>query len=179
MATNIDEVKKFLDEEGKKFREFGEKNYIRTGFITENYTDVDGEKLCHLVVAVEEDGEFLKIVAPKAYQFPKDASSYNKMALFQTLLQISWQTKMVQFEYDPDDGEVRAIIEFPIEDSTLTSKQLMRCIYGITGVLEKYHEQITDAMRSGLTPETDEERKKAFEEFQRQRRDDRRRELGG
>ena len=179
MATNIDEVKKFLDEEGKKFREFGEKNYIRTGFITENYTDVDGEKLCHLVVAVEEDGEFLKIVAPKAYQFPKDASSYNKMALFQTLLQISWQTKMVQFEYDPDDGEVRAIIEFPIEDSTLTSKQLMRCIYGITGVLEKYHEQITDAMRSGLTPETDEERKKAFEEFQRQRRDERRRELGG
>lgn len=179
MATNIDEVKKFLDEEGKKFREFGERNYIRTGFITENYTDVDGEKLCHLVVAVEEDGEFLKIVAPKAYQFPKDASSYNKMALFQTLLQISWQTKMVQFEYDPDDGEVRAIIEFPIEDSTLTCKQLMRCIYGITGVLEKYHEQITDAMRSGLTPETDEERKKAFEEFQRQRRDDRRRELGG
>ena len=179
MATNIDEVKKFLDEEGKKFREFGEKNYIRPGFITENYTDVDGEKLCHLVVAVEEDGEFLKILAPKAYQFPKDASSYNKMALFQTLLQISWDTKMVQFEYDPDDGEVRAIIEFPIEDSTLTCKQLMRCIYGITGVLEKYHEQITDAMRSGLTPETDEERKKAFEEFQRQRRDDRRRELGG
>jgi hypothetical protein len=34
-------------------------------------------------------------------------------------------------------------------------------------------------MRSGLTPETDEERKKAFEEFQRQRREDRRRELGG
>ncbi len=179
MATNIDEVKKFLDEEGKKFRESGERNYVRTGFITENYTDVDGEKLCHLVVAVEEDGEFLKIVAPKAYQFPKDASSYNKMALFQTLLQISWQTKMVQFEYDPDDGEVRAIIEFPIEDSTLTCKQLMRCIYGITGVLEKYHEQITDAMRSGLTPETDEERKEAFEEFQRQRRDVRRRELGG
>ena len=179
MATNIEEVKQFLGEEGKKFREFGEKNYIRTGFITENYTDVHGEKLCHLVVAVEEDGGFLKILAPKAYQFPKDASSYNKLALFQTLLQISWDTKMVQFEYDPDDGEVRAIIEFPIEDSTLTCKQLMRCIYGITGVLEKYHEQITDAMRSGLTPETDEERKKAFEEFQRQRRDDRRRELGG
>jgi hypothetical protein len=94
-------------------------------------------------------------------------------------LQISWETKMVQFEYDPDDGEVRAIIEFPIEDSTLTRKQLMRCIFGITGILEKHHEQIMDAMRSGLTPETDEERKKAFEEFQRQRREERRRELGG
>lgn len=56
MATNIAEVTKFLNEEGKQFRKFGEKNYIRTGFVTENYTDVDGKKLCHLVVAVEEDG---------------------------------------------------------------------------------------------------------------------------
>jgi len=179
MATTIEEVKRFLNEEGKKFHEVPGKDFLRTGFITENYTDVDGEKLCHLVVAVEEDGEFLKILAPKAYQFPKDASSYNKMALFQTLLQISWNTKMVQFEYDPDDGEVRAIIEFPIEDSILTRKQLMRCIFGITGILEKYHDEINDAMRNGLTPETDEERKLAFEEFQRQRREARRRELGG
>ncbi len=179
MATSIDEIKEFLREEGKKFREIPGKNFLRTGFITDNYTDNDGEKLCSLIVAVEEEGEFLKILAPKAYQFPKDASSYNKMALFQTLLQISWETKMVQFEYDPDDGEVRAIIEFPIEDSTLTRKQLMRCIFGITGILEKHHEQIVDAMRNGLTPETDEERKKAFAEFQRQRREERRRELGG
>ncbi len=179
MATTIEEVKQFLNEEGKKFREVPGKDFLRTGFITENYTDIEGEKLCHLVVAVEEDGEFLKVLAPKAYQFSKDASSYNKMALFQTLLQISWDTKMVQFEYDPDDGEVRAIIEFPIEDSTLTRKQLMRCIFGITGILEKYHDQIMDAMRNGLTPETDEERKRAFEEFQRQRREERRRELGG
>ena len=92
MATNIAEVKKFLNEEGKKFREVPDKDFLRTGFITENYTDVEGEKLCHLVVAVEEDGEFLKILAPKAYQFPKDASSYNKMALFQTLLQIIRKT---------------------------------------------------------------------------------------
>jgi hypothetical protein len=179
MATTIEEVKKFLTEEGKKFREVPGENYLRTGFITENYTDLEGEKLCHLVVAVEEDGEFLKVLAPKAYQFSKDVSSYNKMALFQTLLQISWETKMLQFEYDPDDGEVRAIIEFPIEDSILTRKQLMRCIFGITGILEKYHDQIMDAMRSGLTPETDQQRKQAFEEFQRFRREERRRELGG
>ena len=84
MATTIEEVKQFLNEEGKKFREIPGKNFIRTGFITDNYTDNEGEKLCSLVVAVEEDGEFLKILAPKAYQFSKDASSYNKMALSQT-----------------------------------------------------------------------------------------------
>ena len=54
MATTIEEVKQFLNEEGKKFREIPGKNFIRTGFITDNYTDNEGEKLCSLVVAVEE-----------------------------------------------------------------------------------------------------------------------------
>ena len=179
MATSIDEVISFLSDEGLRYSHSEGNDYLRTGFGTKKYVDVDGDKLLHIVISVEEQGKFLKIAAPTAYRFHHDGTSFHKLALFQTLLQICHMTKMVQFEYDPDDGVVRAIIEFPIEDSTLTCKQLMRCIYGITGVLEKYHEQITDAMRSGLTPETDEERKKAFEEFQRQRRDDRRRELGG
>lgn len=179
MATSIEEIKEFLREEGMKFREVDGANYVRTGFVTENYTDTDGEKNCGLIIAVEEGGEFLKVAAPKAYQFPKNANSFHKMALFQTLLQISWDTKMLQFEYDPDDGEVRAIIEFPIEDSILTRKQLMRCIFGITAILEKYHEHILDAMKQGITPESDSEKKKAFEEFQRQRREQRRSDLGG
>jgi len=58
MATSIEEIKGFLREEGKKFREIPGKNFLRTGFITDKYTDNEGEKLCSLVVAVEEDGPF-------------------------------------------------------------------------------------------------------------------------
>jgi hypothetical protein len=86
---------------------------------------------------------------------------------------------MVQFEYDADEGYVSAIIEFPLEDSQLTQRQLLRCIYGMVETLDRHHDQIVDAMRIGLTPETDQQRRAAFEEFQKLRREERRRNLGG
>jgi hypothetical protein len=100
------------------------------------------------------------------------------MALFQTLLQVSHMTKMIQFEYDVDDGEIWAIIEFPLEDAHLTKNQLMRCIRGITGILEEYHEMISDAINHGITPESENEQRKAFEEFQRARREERKKQFG-
>ena len=178
MATSIEEIKGFLREEGKKFREIPGKNFLRTGFITDNYTDNDGEKLCSLIVAVEEEGEFLKILAPKAYQFPKDASSYNKMALFQTLLQISWETKMVQFEYDPDEGEIQAIVEFALEDADLTRQKLMRSVYTLSDALEEYHTAIHDAITGGIPLEKPSELRQNYERFLRERRDERLRQLG-
>ena len=118
-------------------------------------------------------------MAPHAYNMPKTASSFHKMALFQTLLQISWQTKMVQFEYDPDDGEVRANIEFPLMDAPLTQKQMRRCLMALANILDDQHEHIRDAIQCGLTPASDEEERREFEDFRRQRREERRRELGG
>jgi len=174
MATNIEEIKSFLDEAKLKYVDYPGKNFIRTGYKTEKYVDTDGDKSVGIVVSVEEEGEFIKVIVPQAYKFDSSQSSFHKMALFQTLLQVSHMTKMIQFEYDIDDGEIWAIIEFPLEDALLTKNQLMRCIRGITGILEEYHEMITDAINDGITPESESEKRKAFEEFQRTRRQQRR-----
>jgi hypothetical protein len=178
MATNIEEIKGFLDEAKLKYKDYPGKSFLRTGYQTEKYIDTDGDHYVGIVISIEEDGEFVKVVVPKAYKFDKDLSSFNKMALFQTLLQISHMTKMMQFEYDVDDGEIWAIIEFPLEDALLTKNQLIRCIRSITGILEEYHEMITDAINHGITPESESEQRKAFEEFQRSRRQQRRDEFG-
>jgi hypothetical protein len=53
------------------------------------------------------------------------------------MLSISWETKMLQWEYDPSDGEIRAIIEFPLEDSTLTEKQFNRCLHGLVQIVDE------------------------------------------
>jgi len=127
---------------------------------------------------VEEHGEFLKVGAPGAYKFDPDGNSFNKLALFQTLLQISHMTKMAQFEYDPDDGDIQAIIEFPIEDSKLTRRQLMRCVNDLTDIVDSYHEHIMDAIKGGVTPESERQTKSAFDEFMRKRRAERRKEFG-
>jgi len=179
MSTTIEEIKGFLDAEDLKYDHDAGDCYIRTGFKTEHYANHEGRKSLRIIIELVEGGEFIKFMAPKAYNIPKDASSFHKMALFQTLLHISYRTKMVQFEYDPGDGEIRANIEFPLEDALLTQKQMSRCLSCLTGVMDHYHEQINDAIHSGITPESEEEEKQAFQEFQRQRREQRRKDLTG
>jgi hypothetical protein len=44
---------------------------------------------------------------------------------------------MLQWEYDPSDGEIRAIIEFPLEDSTLTERQFNRCLYSLVELVDE------------------------------------------
>jgi len=163
MATSIQQITGFLDAADLKYRI--DDNLVRTGFNTNTYCDTDGESGISLVIAVEEDGEFLKIVAPSVYKY-LDGS--HKAALFQVLLMVSWDTKMVQFEYDMRDGEVRAIIEFPLEDAQLTQNQLLRCIHSIAAIVDENHERITAAMTKGELPkpESKEDMSALWQEFQ-------------
>ena len=165
MPTSIEQVTEFLESEGLNF-EVDDK-IIRTGFHTEHYRDPDGDQGVRIVIAVEEDGEFIKIVAPMIYKYPEGP---HKAVLFQLLLMISWQTKMLQYEYDANDGEVRAIIEFPLEDSTLTQKQLARCMHWIAQATDENHAHVVAAMTKGELPKpkapVDAEMAALWEEFQ-------------
>jgi len=178
MATNIPEIKKILEELDIKYREYPGKDFLRVGFGSEHYKDADGDNHISIIVALEENGEFIKFTVPDAYKFDTNLNSFHKMALFQTLLQVSFMTKMMQFEYDIDQGDIWAMIEFPIEDSKLTKTQLKRCIISMVGVLDKYHDIIMDAIKHGITPESEKQQRKAFEEYQRVRREERRQQLG-
>jgi hypothetical protein len=163
MATTLEQVIEYLDSEGLKHRR--EDNFVRLGFETSNYRAPSGDSGISLVIALEEDGEFIKIVAPSIYQYPDGP---HKAVLFQLLLMISWNTKMVQYEYDTSDGEVRAIIEFPLEDATLTKKQLMRCLQAIAQLVDEYHPKVVTAMTKGELPSLDDEQDMAalWAEFQ-------------
>jgi hypothetical protein len=177
MATSIEEIVSFLNEEGLRFSHAEGNHYLRTGFTTKKYVDADGAKLVHLVIAVEEQGSFIKIAAPAAYRFHHDGTSFHKLALFQTLLQICHMTKMVQFEYDPDDGEIQAIVEFALEDADLSRKQLMRSIYALTDALDEYHTAIHDAITGGIPLEKPSELRQNYERFLKERRAERLRQL--
>lgn len=150
MAATIEQITGFLDAEGLRYRV--EDGVIRTGFHTSTYRDVDGDPGINIVIALEKmdgDGEFLKVIAPNIYSYPDGP---HKAALFQLLLMISWNTKMMQYEYDIRDGEVRAIMEFPIADSTLTKRQLLYCLHGLASLADENHEAVVNAMTKGELP---------------------------
>jgi len=163
MAATVEQIAGFLKEDGLNFKVDGDR--ILTGFRTHHYKAHDGDAGISLVIRLEEDGEFLKIIAPRVYSYPDGP---HKAVLFQLLLMISWDTKMIQYEYDMSDGEVRAIIEFPLEDATLTKNQLMRCLHGIAGLVDDNHENVVTAMTKGELPNPDEgeEMARLWQEFQ-------------
>ncbi len=146
MAITYDEIRAYLDQDGVKHEWDADRNAIMTGSATENYTHPNGGKAVSLVVRLEEDGEYFKLIAPNLYSYKEGP---HKLALFQTLLSACWKTKLIQFEYDESDGEVRCIVEFPVEDGTLTKRQFTRCFGGIVRLIDEYDAEIRAAMTSG------------------------------
>jgi hypothetical protein len=144
MATSYEIIKQYLKEEGYNF--ISNEGYIETSISSENYRNDDSEKLLSIVIKLEEDGKTIKVIAPYVYNFKFKAGSNLKASLFQSLLEVSWKTKFVQFEYDPNDGEIRGIVEFPLEDAELTKKQFVRAITTLSSVIDLYHEEIIKSL---------------------------------
>lgn len=147
MPTSLKEIAEFLSNQGLCHDVRPEYSDIITIFDTENYKNEEGEKKLPIVILVEEKGKFIKIFSPRCYRY---SNSRYKEAFFKTLLAISFHTKMVQFECDQYEEGIYAMVEFPIEDSKLTEKQLIRSLFSILRVLERYDSVIRLALDSGI-----------------------------
>jgi hypothetical protein len=128
MATNLLEISQYLDNREWRYHLESEKSRIITGVKADHVEDF------LIVISLKEDGEYLELAAPQLLQV-KD--HVYKGVLFQTMLAISWQVKMLRWEYDPSDGEIRASIGFPLEDSPLTEKQFNRVLSGLIQLVDE------------------------------------------
>ncbi|MGI8504192.1 MAG: hypothetical protein ACR2LR_24110 [Hassallia sp.] len=145
MGANLQQIAKYLDKLGWDYRFDDEEDRIITGVEAENLEDF------LIVVQLDEEGKFFRVFAPQVLQGVKDHPY--KGAILQTMLAISWETKMLQWEYDPSDGEIRAIIEFPLEDSILTEKQFNRCLSGLIQIVDSVAiPRLQEVMETGQDP---------------------------
>ncbi len=158
MATSLREIARFLEEEDLSF-ERREDEMILTGFSgLEHYRDLDGDPYLQLVIMLPENGRYFTLFAPQAYVVPLDAAG----PFLQACTMIQWRTKMIQFEYDENDGEVRPVIEFPVEDAPFTKAQVMRCLAGITEIIDEYHPVLQRALSEGVIEFNDQEQQVDF-----------------
>lgn len=141
MATTLDQIAGFLTRRNIKFQRQDDRSMILVPYHEQKVGRVA------VVVRLEENGEFLKILAPKLFSYPEGP---HKLPLLQTLLYTSWETKMLQWEYDTSDGEVRAIVEFPVEDALLTEKQFFRAFDGLVQMIYLFHGRIKQVIETGI-----------------------------
>ena len=143
MATNLDVICQYLGQGGYRYVRDEQHELVTIPF--------DHERVGKLVamVTLEEDGAFLKIFSPKLFTY---LDGPHKLPLMQTLLLISWETKMLQWEYDPSDGEIRATIEFPLEDAVLTRRQFDRAFGSLLQMIELFHPRLKAVIETGSDP---------------------------
>ncbi len=146
MATNLDEIRKFLDEKTLRYHVDEACQAVRLGFGATSYRMEDGDATIPVLVRLDEGGNFIEIASPSLYHY-KDGP--NGFAVLGACLFVCYTTKLVQFEFDPNDGEIRATIELPLEDATLTSRQFHRCLRTLIRVVDRYHPMIKAAMETG------------------------------
>jgi hypothetical protein len=142
VATTLSTIESYMIAEGLKYSL--NDDYIRTSFATDLYKDQDGDSSVFIIARIEEDGEYFKLMAPNLYHYPPDGP--NTSEVFRILLGVCWRSKLIKYEYDERDGEIRAIVEFPLEDAALSSRQFLRCLNGLVQIIDEYHEAIATAI---------------------------------
>jgi hypothetical protein len=145
MGTTLDQISTYLDQYGLAYQSQPEKSRILIR------VSLDPDEKLLVVIQLDEEGRFFKLFAPEVLAGVQEHP--HRAAILQTMLSISWETKMLQWEYDPSDGEIRAIIEFPLEDSTLTAQQFHRCFSGLVEIVGSWAlPRLHEVMETGLDP---------------------------
>lgn len=119
MATTLNAIAQYLDDRNWKYTVDEAKSSIITGVKAENVEQFA------IVIQLLREGQAVQIYVP---QLLKVKDSVYKGVLFQSLLSFLWDYYLVRFEYDPTDGEVRASVDFLLEDAPLTERQCDRAL---------------------------------------------------
>ncbi len=118
MATTLEEVAAYLKRDGRRF-----------------LWEVDGEQLlCHAAgannryeveIRLSEEGECLHLRVPRVAAL---GQSPHAGILCARILELHFQIKLGRFGLDPLDGEIDCEIVIPLDDATLTYRQLRRAL---------------------------------------------------
>jgi hypothetical protein len=146
MAVTLKQICQYLDTLGWHY-EVEDRDDVQI------VAEIDTETIqSQIVIALKEAGEYFELTAPNILAREDVVNTPFKEALFQTLLSINWETKFVQWEYDVCDDEIRATIEFPLEDSQLTQRQFERCLFGLVQVLDDALPRLLAVLETGQDP---------------------------
>lgn len=118
----------------------------RSAGVGKRFTTAVGDPGIQFVIRVLERGEFLAIFMPRAWSL---ANCPHKAAVFEALASIQTHYKMLRFDYDPTDGEIRPNVELPLEDADLTSRQFHRLMHGMLHGVPRFDSVIRQAIETG------------------------------
>lgn len=154
VATTIVELEALFKEIGWKYKlsvENGnpKEGYVYAGFPTKEYKDKDGDNYIGILFTVQENGELIKVVVPKLYSCINTA---HRRAFFEVAIRKTFEKKLCFFDYDHRDGEIRMILDLPLEDASITIKQIKRIVHSMVRLIDGNDAVVRAAVEEGRLP---------------------------
>lgn len=143
--TTIQQIQQFLEEDGLNY-EPGNGDFLFIGFRDiGNYTNKDGAALLKVFVGIDENGDYIQIVAPGLYKLhdcPYKAKVHELLNLIGSNFKfLRWDTVK--------NGCINPIIDLPLDDSNLSKAQFKRCLGTLLEFVDSYNEKILYTMETG------------------------------
>jgi len=149
MATTLSDLKKFLDKARLNYEVHKEHSIIAIGFSCTpdetTYRDGSGEATVRLIVRLAEEGEFVAVIAPRAWSLE---DSDHVSTVCEVAARIQSRMKLVRFDLD-DEGYLHPNIEIPLESAPMSAAQLRRAITGVLLVIRRFDAVICHARDTG------------------------------
>ncbi len=158
MAVSLDQIEGFLKEIGFKYTRVEENQVIIAGF-SEN------ETTAALFFRTIDSGDVLQIkMEPRDKNEMFDISSNHKYLnlILPQLLKENYDIKFGNWEYNPENGDLRFAVEIPFMDAVMTKNQFIRIMSVFSSALEA-QERIMHIAKTGEVKE--DETSKLMAEF--------------
>ena len=156
MATlvTLDALARYLDRDEWRYDMDAEGSCIRTGFRGDNAT-------YRAMVLFDAEKQRVRFIVPNYLNLVKVK---DKSKVLERLMELNMQYILLKFGYDPADGEVRAEIDVPVNDTDMSYEGFRRCLYCLLTAADEEFPEMTRLMwgpggaarsRKGGTPESE------------------------
>jgi len=131
--VTLDTLARYLDRDEWRYDLDPEGSCIRTGFRGDHAT-------YRAMVLFDAEKQRVRFIVPNYLNLTKIP---DRARIIERLMELNMQYILLKFGFDPADGEVRAEIDVPVNDSNLSYEGFRRCLYCLlTAVDEEYPEMM-------------------------------------
>lgn len=156
MAAKFKQIAHYLDKQKLTYAIQANQPIAYLSLKAENVEQID------IVIALEEDGTYLRMVT----YVMTIGDSPLKCLIHQTLLDISYKSKLVRWGYDPISGEICASVELVIANANLTEQQFYYCLDLVYIVDAVAIPRLQSVLEEGIDPGIEEIEKQLLENLE-------------
>jgi len=146
MPSNLRRISEMLHDREICHKVDVENGFVATKLPTKKYANKSRKHAIQIIVKVEEQGEFIRFIAPNVYT---NSKSEHDMAIFKTCMHATRDDHLIQCCFNESTGEVYIQVEVFLGESSLSERQLIKSLLGIVDVVNIYDDAFQSAINTG------------------------------